>query len=68
MAVQGNTPATKAAEAVSTSGSYFLKSLVQDVELSEKDTLEVRITCVELWGRYTQIKPFGRLEAMLFFD
>ncbi|KAL8786860.1 MAG: hypothetical protein Q9195_008017 [Heterodermia aff. obscurata] len=49
MAMQGDALATQGTSSASTSCSYFLKPLVQDVQLSEKDTPGIKITCVELW-------------------
>lgn len=56
MAMQGHASAVQGARAASTSASYFLRPLVEDVQLSEKDTPGVRITCVELWGMYRPIE------------
>ena len=52
MALQGGDLAMQRASSASTSCSYFLTPFVQDVQLSEKDTPGIKITCVELWGLY----------------
>ena len=58
MALQGNGPA------LINNGSYTLKPIVEDIPLSESNEVEIRITCVELWGPCVQEFVLGSLLPM----
>ena len=61
---EGSSALTERGPAPYESGTYILRSLVQDVPLSaDGEASDFWITCVELWGKFWAI--FGAFEALL---